>query len=50
MIEYEVLATGSTGNCVIIEKNIMVDCGVPYKTVEKYMNNVKLVLLTHVHS
>lgn len=50
MIEYDVLATGSTGNCVIINKQIMIDCGVPYKTVEPFMQNVKLVLLTHVHS
>lgn len=50
MIEYDVLATGSTGNCVIIEKKIMVDCGVSFKTVESHLDDVKLLLLTHIHS
>lgn len=50
MIEYEVLATGSTGNCVIIQNKIMIDAGVSFKTVEPYLKNVKLCLLTHIHS
>ena len=50
MIEYEVVATGSTGNCVIVQKNIMIDCGVSFKKVAPYIADVKLVLLTHVHS
>lgn len=50
MIDYNVLATGSTGNCVIINGNVMIDCGVPYKVVKPYMDSVKLVLLTHGHS
>lgn len=50
MIECEVLATGSSGNCVVIGGSIMVDCGVPFKLVESHLNNVKLLLLTHIHS
>lgn len=46
---YKILATGSDGNCVIINDTIMVDCGVPYKAVEPYLGKLQLVLLTHLH-
>lgn len=49
MIQYDILATGSTGNCTLLERKIMVDCGVPYKTVAPYMDSIKLVLITHEH-
>lgn len=46
---YKILATGSDGNCVIINDTLMIDCGVPYKTVEPYLGKIQLVLLTHLH-
>lgn len=46
----DVLATGSTGNAVLISRRILVDIGVPYKTIEPYTAPVRLVLLTHCHS
>lgn len=49
MIEYTIVSTGSVGNCVIIDKKIMVDVGVSYVKVKPYMDDVKLVLLTHRH-
>lgn len=48
-MNYEVLATGSTGNCVILNGSIAIDIGVPYKTVKPYAKGLRLVLLTHVH-
>ena len=50
MIKYDIIQTGSMGNAVVIQDNILVDCGVPYKKVEPYLENIKLVLLTHIHS
>ena len=50
MIDYNVLATGSTGNCILLENEVMVDCGVPYKTVAPYIGGLRIVLLTHIHS
>ncbi len=49
---YDILATGSGGNAVVINGEILIDCGVPYKTLEKsgYVKSLKLVLLTHRHS
>lgn len=46
---YDILATGSKGNAVIIIDEILVDCGVPYKKLEPYVKKLKLVLMTHVH-
>lgn len=31
MISYNIIATGSKGNAVVIEHEILIDCGVPFK-------------------
>ena len=46
---FDVIATGSTGNAVIINGNVMIDCGVPFKSLEPVKRELKLVLLTHSH-
>ena len=46
----EVIATGSTGNAVLLNGEILIDCGVPFKKLEPYVKDLKLVLLTHEHS
>lgn len=46
---YRVIATGSTGNCIIYHESIMVDCGVPYSMIKPYINQLQIVLLTHIH-
>lgn len=48
---YDIIATGSTGNCVIINGEIAIDMGVPMKKLREsgYIKNLKLVLLTHEH-
>lgn len=48
-MKYEILRTGSDGNCTIINRKIAIDIGVPFKTVEPYAYDLKLVLLTHHH-
>ena len=49
-MKYEILATGSKGNCVIINDEIAIDMGVTYKKISPYLKQLKLVLLTHIHS
>lgn len=49
MIEYQVISTGSTGNAVVVGGAVLIDCGVPYKAVEPFVRDLKLVLLTHIH-
>ncbi|SEN20242.1 MBL fold metallo-hydrolase [Paenibacillus sp. OV219] len=48
-MEYKIISTGSKGNCVIIE-NVMIDCGVPFKTIKEHLYGVSTLLLTHIHS
>ncbi len=49
MIDFEILATGSTGNAIIINDTILIDCGVPFKALREHYKKLKLVLLTHIH-
>ena len=49
-MKYEVIATGSTGNCVILNDYIAIDMGVPFKSISAHVKSLKLVLLTHRHS
>lgn len=49
-IPYNIISTGSTGNAVIINKFILIDCGVPFRELKPYYKDLKIVLLTHIHS
>ena len=44
-----VISTGSQGNAVILNNEILIDCGVPYKQLKTYVQDLRLVLLTHAH-
>lgn len=48
-LDYEVIGSGSTGNCVRIE-NIMVDCGLPYNKIKEALYDVDILLITHKHT
>lgn len=49
-MNYQIISSGSHGNAVIIEKFILVDCGVSFKKLTPYYKDLKIVLLTHIHS
>lgn len=46
---YNIISTGSKGNAVVINDHVLIDCGVPFKALEKVKKNLRLVLLTHFH-
>lgn len=46
---FDVIATGSSGNAVVINSTIMIDCGVPFKALDEVKKDLRLVLLTHIH-
>ena len=48
-IPYTVIGTGSTGNAVLLNNRILVDCGVPYRDIAPYIWQIQLVLLTQCH-
>lgn len=49
-MNYKIISSCSTGNATILRDIILIDCGVTFKRLEKYYKNLKLVLLTHIHS
>ena len=48
-MNYEIINSGSDGNCIIINEIIAIDCGLSYRKLKNYFRNLKLVLLTHIH-
>ena len=50
MINYNIISTGSQGNAVVINEQVMIDCGVNFKALHLVYKALKLVLLTHIHS
>lgn len=47
---YNIISTGSKGNAVVINDQILIDCGVPFKALEPVKKELRLALLTHQHS
>ena len=43
MIDYNIIATGSKGNAVVIDQKILIDCGVSFKALSKVYRALKLV-------
>lgn len=46
---YNIISSGSKGNCIIYHETIAVDLGIPYSKIEPFKNSLQLVLLTHIH-
>ena len=49
-MKYNILGSSSKGNCLIIEDKIVIDMGVTYSKIKDYVDNFKIVLLTHSHN
>lgn len=49
-MEYEIISTGSQGNAVVVNNNILIDVGVSFKALKSVYKDLKLVLLTHIHT
>ncbi len=48
-MNYNILATGSDGNAVVVMDSILIDCGVSFKLLRPIAARLQLVLLTHRH-
>ena len=46
---YDILATGSAGNAVLINGDVLIECGVSQRMLRQYYRQIDLVLLTHEH-
>lgn len=49
-ISYNLLATGSTGNCLILNKFLALDMGITFKKLKPFYKDLKLVFISHCHS
>lgn len=49
-MNYNIIASSSKGNAVIISEKILIDCGVSFASLKEYYKNIQLVLLTHIHA
>lgn len=48
-ISYNKIASSSAGNCLIINKFLILDLGVPFKKIKPYYKDIKLVFIGHQH-
>lgn len=46
---YDILASGSSGNCLILNDIFALDCGVAWKRVAPYAKKLQLVFCGHAH-
>lgn len=49
-LQADVIQTGSSGNCVVLENMIALDMGVPFYKILPYMRKLQVVLVGHEHS
>lgn len=49
-MKYNILKSGSCGNCIIINNYLALDIGVNYKKIEPYLKNIKIIFISHQHS
>ena len=48
-MEYNIVQTGSKGNCVIINNFIAIDMGVSFSKIKPYYKDLKIVFISHSH-
>ena len=49
-MKYKIINSGSDGNCIILNDEIMLDCGVSFKRIKDDYKKIKLVCISHEHS
>lgn len=49
IMTYKILASGSSGNAILLDNGILLDCGVPYKLIKPHLQNIKLIFISHEH-
>ncbi|MGN1346960.1 MAG: MBL fold metallo-hydrolase [Eubacteriales bacterium] len=49
-MDYDIISTGSRGNCTILNGEIAIDMGVSWRQIQPFHKALRLVLLTHIHS
>ena len=48
-MKYEIIATGSKGNAIVVNESILIDCGVSFKRLKEVFKSLAIICLTHSH-
>lgn len=48
-MKYEIIGSSSKGNAIVVENILLLDVGVSYSRLKKYLKKVKLVFISHSH-
>lgn len=48
-MNYNIIGSSSKGNCIIVKDILMLDVGVSYSKIKKYLNKIKLIFVSHIH-
>ena len=48
-MNYNIISSGSKGNAIVLNRFILLDCGVPFRDLKDFYKDLKIVLLTHSH-
>lgn len=46
---YNIISTGSKGNCEIAMQSVMIDIGVSFAKIKPYLKDIQIVFLSHIH-
>ena len=46
-MRYNIIESGSSGNAILVEGFFLLDCGLSYKKLKKYMKDIKLIFVSH---
>lgn len=48
-MNYKIIASGSSGNAILLNNGILLDCGVSFKLVAPYLAEIKAIFISHEH-
>ena len=49
-MKYNVISSNSSGNAIIVEDFLLLDCGLPYKKLATYLDKIKVIFISHKHA
>lgn len=49
-MKYNIIGSSSSGNAIIIEDFLLLDCGVSYKKLKQYLSKIKIIFISHSHT
>ena len=48
-MKYNIIGSSSKGNAIVVEDNLLLDCGVTYIKLKPYLKDIKLIFISHAH-